>query len=202
MAENEQKTVQKQFQSLNTKMKRTRNRLSNDPLSRAEVELLLSKVTDLQDYTMLLLGFYSGVRVSELKFDYNAINFQEGYIHIWDEKKDNYRNVYVPEAVLTALQRYWNAKTDKKSPLMFDLSSKSIERRVRRYTNDILSKAKTWHCIRHTYITQSVEQGIPISVVISNTGDRPSTILAYYVKLSPTYIKEQINTKQLFKVGI
>lgn len=201
MAENKQKTVQKQVESLKTKMKRTRSRLSNDPLGREEVEILLSKVADLQDYTMLLFGFYSGVRVGELKFGYDAIQFQEGYVHVWDEKKNRYRNIYVPEPVLMSLKRYWNAKIDKKSPLLFDLSSKTIERKIKRYTQEVLGKAKTWHCVRHTYITQSVEQGLPISIVISNTGDRPSTILAYYVKLSTTFIKEQINTKALFKVN-
>ena len=201
MNENKLETVQKEAIRLKSKMFKTRNRLNNDPLSRAEVEALLTKVTDLQDYTMLLFGFYTGVRVSELKFDYNAIDFQEGYVHIWDEKKNRYRNIYVPEAVLTALRRYWNAKPNKRSPLLFEMSTKTIERKIQQYTFEILGKKKSWHCVRHTYITQSVEQDIPISIVISNTGDKPSTILSYYVKLSPTYIREQINAKTLFKVN-
>lgn len=201
MNENTLETVQKSATSLKSKMFKTRNRLNNDPLTQAEVEALLTKITDLQDYTMLLFGFYTGVRVSELKFDYNAIDFQEVYVHIWDEKKNRYRNIYVPEAVLNALHRYWNTKSNKRSPLLFEMSTKTIERKIQRYTFEILGKKKSWHCVRHTYITQSVEQGIPISIVISNTGDRPSTILAYYVKLSPTYIREQINAKTLFKVN-
>jgi hypothetical protein len=51
---------------------------------------------------------------------------------------------------------------------------------------------------RHTYITLSFESGIPISVVIENTGDRPATILQYYTKLSPSFIKNELNQKALF----
>jgi integrase len=59
-----------------------RARFSNDPLTRQDVEQLLSKVDNLRDYTLLLLGFYSGVRVGELCFDYTSIIWEEGYVSI------------------------------------------------------------------------------------------------------------------------
>lgn len=46
----------------------------------------------------------------------------------------------------------------------------------------------------------SFESNIPISIVIENTGDKPATILQYYTKLSPSFIKEQINNKPLFSL--
>lgn len=155
---------------------------------------------DLKDYTLLLFGFHSGVRVGELAFDYNSISWQEGYVSIWDEKKDRYRRIYVPETVLNALRRYWNEGQDKRSPKFFDMSAKTAERIIQQWTSEVLSKPKSWHCVRHTYITSSFESGIPISIVIENTGDRPTTILEYYTKLSPAFIKGQINEKPLFKV--
>jgi hypothetical protein len=63
-----------------------RNRFSNDPLTKQEVEQL-GKVDNLRDYTLLLLGFYSGVRVGELCFDYNSIIWEESYVSIWMRKK-------------------------------------------------------------------------------------------------------------------
>jgi integrase len=179
--------------------KQTRNRNSNDPLTKQEVELLLSKVDNLKDYTLLLFGFYSGARVGELTFDYNSIIWNGGYVRIWDEKKDRYRKIYIPEQVLNCLKRYWNEREDKKSPKFFDMSSKTLERTIQRWTGQVLSKPKSWHCVRHTYITLSFESNIPISVVIENTGDKPATILEYYTKLSPSFIKEQINEKPLFR---
>lgn len=164
------------------------------------MELLLSKIVDLKDYTLLLFGFYSGVRVGELSFDYNSIIWNEGYVSIWDEKKDRYRKIYIPETVLNSLKRYWNEREVKKSPKFFDISSKTVERVIQRWTTQTLKKSKSWHCVRHTYITQSFENNIPISVVIENTGDKPATILQYYMRLSPSFIKQEINTKLLFKM--
>jgi integrase len=107
------------------KTPKERKRNSNDPLTKHEVEQLLSKIDNLKDYTLLLFGFSSGVRVGELSFDYNSINWQEAYISIWDEKKDKYRKVYVPESVLNSLRRYWNERVDRKSPKFFDISADS-----------------------------------------------------------------------------
>jgi integrase len=148
---------------------------------------------------LLLFGFYSGVRVGELAFDYNSIIWNEGYVSIWDEKKDRYRRVYVPECALNGLRRYWNERQERKSPKFFDMSSKTVQRIIERWTRQVLNKAKSWHCVRHTYITLSFESNIPISIVIENTGDRPATILQYYTKLSPNFIKGEINQKPLFK---
>jgi len=180
--------------------RKTRLRNNNDPLTRQEVEKVLSGIDNLKDYTLLLFGFYSGVRVGELLFDYNSIIWNEGYVSIWDEKKDRYRKAYVPEAVLNSLRRYWNEREDKKSPRFFDMSAKTVERIIQRWTRQVLGKPKSWHCTRHTYITLSFESNIPISIVIENTGDKPATILQYYTKLSPAFIRNEINQKALFKV--
>jgi integrase len=193
---------QKKSESPNPESNKTgkqRNRYSNDPLTKQEVEQLLSKVDNLRDYTLLLLGFYSGVRVGELCFDYNCIVWEESYVSIWDEKKDRYRKIYVPEYVLNSLTRYWNEREDRRSPKFFDMSKKTVERIIQHWTRQVLKKPKSWHCVRHTYITLSFESNIPISIVIENTGDRPATILQYYTRLSPNFIKGEINQKPLFK---
>jgi integrase len=98
----------------------------------------------LKDYTLLLFGFYSGVRVGELTFDYNSIIWEEGFVSIWDEKKDKYRRIYVPEAVLSSLRRYWNEREERKSPRFFEPSAKTIERIIQHWTRQILNKPKSW----------------------------------------------------------
>ena len=76
----------------------TRNRYSNDPLKREEVEALLNGIDNIQDHTFLVLGFYSGMRISEIiSIEEISLNEPEGRIHIWDEKKNIYREVYVPD---------------------------------------------------------------------------------------------------------
>ena len=191
----------KQSSSPNSEPKKTptiRQRNSNDPLSEQEVELLLSKIDKLQDHTLLLFGFSSGVRVSEVMFDHTAINQAEGYVVIWDAKKHVPRKIYLPDSVITALLRHWN-ETDKRSPKLFNISTKTAERIIQYWTSKVLNKRKSWHCVRHTYITLSAMKYIPISIVIANTGDRPSTILQYYTQLSPLFIREEVNKKLLYK---
>ncbi len=194
--------TQKEVQSLNLNHKKphpTRQRNSNDPLSEEEVEMLLGKVDDLMSHTLLLLGFNSGLRVSEVMFDYTAINAIEGYIIVWDAKKHVPRKVYLSESVITALVRYWNS-VKQKSPKLFDVSTKTVERIIQYWTEKVLNKRKSWHCVRHTYITLSAMKQIPISIVIQNTGDRPATILQYYTQLSPQFIRSEVNQKALFRL--
>ena len=105
----------------------------------------------------------------------------------------------MPEQVLNGLKRYWNEREQRESPRFFNLYSKTVERTIQYWTTEVLNKPKSWHYVRHTYITLSFESGISISVVIKNTGDRPATILQYYTKLSPSFMREQINEKLLFK---
>jgi integrase len=75
-------------------------------LRNKRLRLLKAARNNLRDYTLLLLGFYSGVRVGEVGFDYNSIIWEEGYVSIWDGEKDRYRKIYVPETVLNSLRRY------------------------------------------------------------------------------------------------
>ena len=61
-------------------------------------------------------------------------------------------------------------------------------------------KRKSWHAIRHTYISLSRELGVPMEIVIQNTGDTAATILKYYSKPSPEFIRKTIQEKQMFEV--
>ena len=47
-------------------------------------------------------------------------------MNIWDENKDRYRKVYVPENMLNSLRRFWNEREDKKSPKFFEMSTKLL----------------------------------------------------------------------------
>ena len=53
---------------------------------------------------------------------------------------------------------------------------------------------------RHTYISLSRELELPMEIVISNTGDTPATILKYYSKPSPEFVRRIIEERKLFEV--
>lgn len=179
----------------------TRNRYSNDPLKREEVEALLNGIDNIQDHTFLLLGFYSGMRISEIiSIEEISLNEGEGRIHIWDEKKNLYRDVYVPPIVFSILRRYMNSLTSRKDPRLFSFSKKTAERKIEYWTSKILGKTKSWHAVRHTYISLSRELELPMEIVMANTGDTAATILKYYSRPSPEYMRKSVEDHPLFEV--
>ena len=181
--------------------KTPRNRTSNDPLTLEESNLLLKSIDNVPDHALILTGLYTGMRISEISsLEEIAINEGEGRIHIWDEKKDRYRDVYVPGEVISVLKRHINAMTRGKDPRLFPYSHKTIERKIQIWTEKSLGKKKSWHAIRHTYISLSREIGIPMEIVMQNTGDAAATILKYYSKPSPEFIRRTVSERKIFEV--
>jgi len=181
--------------------KKERNRTSNDPLTKEECETLLKGIDNIQDYTLLFLGLYTGMRVSEIgSIEDISLREDEGKIHIWDEKKNIYRDVFVPEEVFSGIKRYLNSIKKRKDPRIFPVSTKTIERRIQFWTKKILGKQKSWHTIRHSYISLSRELYIPMEIVIQNTGDTPSTILKYYSRPSSEFIRKTVNERKIYEV--
>ena len=181
--------------------KTPRNRTSNDPLTSEKASLLLRSIDNVPDHALILTGLYTGMRISEISsLEEISINEGEGRIHIWDEKKDRYRDVYVPGEVISVLQRHINAMTRGKDPRIFPYSHKTIERKIQIWTEKALGKKKSWHAIRHTYISLSREIGIPMEIVMQNTGDAAATILKYYSKPSPEFIRRTVSERKIFEV--
>ena len=181
--------------------KTPRNRTSNDPLTLEESNLLLKSIDNVPDHALILTGLYTGMRISEISsLEEIAINEGEGRIHIWDEKKDRYRDVYVPGEVISVLKRHINAMTRGKDPRLFPYSHKTIERKIQIWTEKSLGKKKSWHAIRHTYISLFRELGIPMEIVMQNTGDAAATILKYYSKPSPEFIRRTVSERKIFEV--
>ena len=179
----------------------TRNRFSNAPLKRDEVEALLNGVDNIQDHTFMVLGFYSGMRISEIiSIEEISLNQAEGRIHIWDEKKNLYRDVYIPDIIFSLLKRYINSMTSRKDPRLFQFSKKTAERKIEYWTQKVLGKTKSWHAVRHTYISLSRELELPMEVVMANTGDTAATILKYYSRPSGEYMRQSVEDHPLFEV--
>ena len=191
--------------SLNSEKLKTdikeRKRHSNDPLTREEIETLLNGTDNITDHTLFFIGFYTGMRVSEIvSMEDISLNENEGRIHIWDEKKNLYRDIYVPSELFSVARRYINTLKDRKDPRIFPISTKTAERKIEYWTSKVLGKTKSWHAVRHTYISLSRELELPMEIVIANTGDTPATILKYYSKPSPQFIRKVIEERKLFEV--
>ena len=174
---------------------RKRKRSPNRSLTEAQIRLLLAAVDNSRDDALLRLGLSVGLRVSEVaSLRTSEIDFDRGLIKIWDEKKDRWRLVMPTLEALSAIKKYLNS-LDKTPQYLFGLSTKTMERIIQRYTKRALGFVISWHSLRTTYVSRSVELEQSPAVVMANTGDSPATILKYYPKLPEVVLRRFVESK-------
>jgi len=180
-------------------IKTFRNRIENRPLTSEQVRMLMLGVDNLRDCVLLHLGFNTGMRVSEvLTFSQDAIDWQQGSIRIWDAKKNEYRLVYPPLESLNKLKQWITESRPMGNPV-FSHNAKTSQRIIQKWTKKTLGEKRSWHSIRHTYINLSAELEQDIKVVCQNTGDSIATILQYYRKPSPGYLRKKVEEKPIYQ---
>lgn len=198
---NENKTKFKQkivVFPISNKIKKIRNRTPNTPLTKEEVATLINHTTDLETKTLFILGFNTGMRVSEItNISWLAVNWNENTITIWDEKKNKYRNVIVDSYTMSAL-RLWHNTNNFKQEKIFSFTTKTVQNKLKKWTEKILNKKKSWHCVRHTYITLNVIENTPLTIISDNTGDSPATIYKYYTQIPYQKKKEIIEKNKIY----
>ena len=129
------------------------------------------------------------IRTSEIDFD-------RGLIKIWDEKKDKWRVIMPTMETMGTIRKYLNS-LPKPPQYLFPMGSKTVERIIQGYSkrNRSLGFAISWHSLRTTYVSRSVELEQSPVVVMANTGDSPATILKYYAKLPEVVMRRFVDGK-------
>ncbi len=164
---------------------------SHKYLSEEELQRLLNTIGDLEDKTLIVFSLETGLRRSEIVTIRTAdIDFERQTVKVFDEKKDEWRQVVFPQYVGTQLRMYLKARKQR-SPLLFPFSHRTANRKLQRWCAAagirLDSKGRTqvsFHWLRHTFIRRSKMAGRDIKVVQQNTGDTIETILKYYRDLS------------------
>ena len=75
------------------------------------------------------------------------------------------------------------------------LGAKTVERIIQGYSKKVLGFVISWHSLRTTYVSRSVELEQSPAVVMANTGDSPATILKYYAKLPEIVMRRFVESK-------
>jgi integrase/recombinase XerD len=172
-----------------------RQRHPNRALTEAEIRLLLASVESIRDDALIRLGLSTGLRVSEVvTVRTSEMDFDHGLIKIWDEKKDRWRHVMPTMEAMGVLKRYLNS-LDRRVQNLFPLTAKTVERIIQRYSKRALGFIISWHSLRTTYVSRSVELEQSAAVVMINTGDSPATILKYYTKLPEVVMRRFVESK-------
>jgi integrase len=174
---------------------RKRKRHPNRPLTEAQIRILLSSVDDIRHDVLIRLGLSVGLRVSEVvTIRTTEIDFDQGLVKIWDEKKDRWRPVMPTLETMSAVKKY--LKTLHRPPqYLFPMTTKTVERIIQRYSKKALGFVISWHSLRTTYVSRSVELEQSPAVVMANTGDSPATILKYYTKLPHVVMRRFVEGK-------
>lgn len=174
---------------------RKRTRHPNRPLTEAQIRILLSSIENIRDDALIRLGLSVGLRVSEVvSIRTSEIDFDRGLIKIWDEKKDKWRLVMPTLETISAIRKYLNS-LHKHPQYLFPLSAKTVERIIQKYCQRALGFVISWHSLRTTYVSRSVELEQAPAVVMANTGDSPATILKYYTKLPEVVLRRFVEGK-------
>ena len=172
-----------------------RKRHPNRPLTESQIRLLLNEIGDIRDDALIRLGLSVGPRVSEVVgIRTSEVDFERGLIKIWDEKKDLWRFIMPTNEALGAIRKYLNS-LDKQPKTLFPISSKTVERLIQGYSQKALGFIISWHSLRTTYVSRSVELEQSPAVVMANTGDSAATILKYYAKLPEVVMRRFVENK-------
>jgi integrase len=180
---------------------RQRKRHPNRALTEAQIRQLLHHIDHIRDGALIRLGLAIGLRVSEVvAIRTSEIDYERGLINIWDEKKDHWRLVMPTLDALSAIKKYLNA-LPKQPQYLFPISSKTVERIIQKHSREALGFVISWHALRTTYVSRSVELEQSPAVVMVNTGDSPATILRYYTKLPEVVMRRFVESKPVIPVA-
>ncbi len=135
--------------------------------TKAKYDRLLDATDDLKYKAMFATMYSSGIRVSEvIHLHYDDISRTNMQIHVRDTKNRMDRYTILSERNLALLTEYWFRKGRPKGilfPNQFTgqyLTVSTLEQVIRRSASAAGLSGVTPHCLRHSFATHLMEQGV------------------------------------------
>jgi site-specific recombinase XerD len=167
-----------------------------------EVKRLIKATNNPRDYALIWLYFATGCRLSEIlnldrqDFERSTLVDEENGIYeiMVLGKGDKYRPVYFATPVHEAVEAYLDTRHDYFKPLFMSnqnrrLGGSRVEKLVHEITRKAgLDKHVTPHTLRHSFTSDLITRGAPISAT--------STLLGHANQTTTLNIYSHINTKQ------
>ena len=161
-------------------------------LSAEEIDRLLDATKDLKYKAMFATMYSSGMRVSEvIHLHYDDISRTNMQIHIRDTKNRMDRYTILSEKNLEILTEYWFCQGRPRGilfPSKFTgqyLTVSAVEQVMRRAVADAgLSSKATPHCLRHSFATHLMEQGVEQRNIQALLGHRDPKSTEVYLHVS------------------
>ena len=160
-------------------------------LSIDEIDRLLNATDGLKYKDMFATMYSSGMRVSEvIHLHYEDISRTNMQIHIRDAKNRMNRYTILSERNLALLTEYWFA-CGKPRDILFPnkftgeyLTVSSVEQVIRRFASAAGLSGVTPHCLRHSFATHLMEQGVEQRNIQALLGHRDPKSTEVYLHVS------------------
>ena len=160
-------------------------------LSTDEIGRLLDATDDLKYKAMFATMYSSGMRVSEVvHLHYGDISRTHMQIHVRDTKNRMDRYTILSERNLALLTEYWFA-CGKPRDILFPnkftgeyLTVSSVEQVIRRSAATAGLSGVTPHCLRHSFATHLMEQGVEQRNIQALLGHRDPKSTEVYLHVS------------------
>lgn len=161
-------------------------------LNEPEVKRLLEAAEDLQEQTILMTLYSSGLRLSELtNLQVKDIDSVKMQIRVRQGKGAKDRNVVLSPTLLTGLRCYFR-KYRPESWLFYGqtpqhrLADRVVQRMVRRLSEKAgLRPGVTTHTLRHSFATHLLEHGTEVVYIQELLGHRSLKSTLLYTRISP-----------------
>ena len=161
-------------------------------LSVEEINRLLDATKDLKYKAMFATMYSSGMRVSEvIHLHYDDISRTNMQIHIRDTKNRMDRYTILSKRNLEILTEYWFCNGKPREILFSNkftgqyLTVSAVEQVMRRAVTDAgLTDKATPHCLRHSFATHLMEQGVEQRNIQALLGHRDLKSTEVYLHVS------------------
>lgn len=160
-------------------------------LSSEQIERLLDATKDLKYKAMFTTMYSSGMRVSEvIHLHYDDISRTNMQIHVRNTKNRMDRFTILSERNLALLTKYWYEKGRPRGILFPNqytgqyLTVSTVEQVIRRSALAAGLSGVTPHCLRHSFATHLMEQGVEQRKIQSLLGHRDPKSTEIYLHVS------------------
>lgn len=137
-------------------------------LTRAEINRVLLQITNKKHHTMIALAYGAGLRVSELiNLCAGSVDFDQNLLYVYQGKGQKDRITLLPVSLLETLRTHAHGKAPD-DPLFVSerggrLTTRTLQIVFERACKKAgVTKAATFHSLRHSFATHLLERGTDI----------------------------------------
>lgn len=185
-----------------------KNRVEKVPLTKIQIHWLINACKNNRDRAIISMLVNTGLRVHELinitLEDYEYAKSHEGELHIIG-KGNKFRIVYIPEITIEYVDEYLIERKDSEYNNLFisngckpmdrtciSRTLKTTAKRSGHFSDDEISRIHN-HLMRHSFVTNAINNDIPIEVVSSLVGhSNVNTTFSVYLHMDKNKLKENM----------